>query len=175
MQPREVYCINGGNKSEQQAIKHKSTLMRVLRYDDTIPINLDNLRSMSSLPDWVNCLIKEKKESGTIKTYLIKHYLNFCMLKHLYKGIQKRKHVKKLEDLKNFPTTIEIKSMDTSEAAKHVKRCLGNIVPGAEPRMQTFITIRDYVMSVLIFNNCSRPGGIYNMNLGELRDEKKMG
>ena len=34
--------------------------------------------------------------------------------------------------------------------------------------MQTFITIR--VMSILTFNNCSRPGGIYNMNLGELRD-----
>ena len=155
---------------------------------------------MSFLSDWVNCLIKEKKESGTIKTYLgtVKHYLNFCMLKHpddikissavcklttqfslwnknLYKGLQKRKHVKKLEDLKNFPTALEIKSMDTSEAVKHAKRCLANVVPGAEPRMQTFITIRDYVMSMLIFNNCSRPGGIYNMNLGEFCDGEEDG
>ena len=113
--------------------------MRILRYDDIIPINLDNLRSMSFLSDWVNCFTKEKKESGTIKTYLgtVKHHLNFCMRKHIYKGLQKRKHVKKLEDLKNFPTAIEIKSKDTSDAVKHAKRCLGNVVPGAEPRMQT--------------------------------------
>ena len=26
-------------------------------------------------------------------------------------------------------TAIEIKSMDTSEAVKHAKRCLGNVVP----------------------------------------------
>ena len=41
--------INGVNKSERKAIKHKSTLMLILRYDDSIPINLDNLRSMSFL------------------------------------------------------------------------------------------------------------------------------
>ena len=81
--------------------------MRILRYDDSIPINLDNL------------------------------------------------------------TAIEIKSMDSF--------VLGNVVPGAEPRIQTFITIRDNAMSMLIFNNCSRPGKIYNMNLGELRDGEEDG
>ena len=61
MQPREVYpeksvkmvginlnekVCSTYRKSLKHYIKHKSTLMRILRYEDSIPINLDNLTAI---------------------------------------------------------------------------------------------------------------------------------
>ena len=89
--------------------------------------------------------------------------------KNLYKGLQKRKHVRIFEDMQKFPTPEEIKRMDNSDIVNEAKACLDMMKNNySEPSKQEFTLIRDYIMTMLIFDNCSRPGGIYNMLLSEM-------
>ena len=194
--------VDGGSKSERSAMKHRNVLMGILRYKEDGDIHINNFLKRDVLSMWINNMVTCEKKSGAIKTYLnsVKLYLDFIVLmknpcrkdlstieklkvqfrkwnKNLYKGIQKRKHEKTLLDIDRFPCPEDIRNMDDSEivqeAGCHLRKLVSNCKQ--EPTQHVFTTVRDYLLSMLIFNNCSRPAGIYNMTLSEFekgsRDE----
>ena len=77
--------------------------------------------------------------------------------------------MKNLLDLEKFPIPEDILKIDNSECVKNSSDCLRHITStGEEPRKNVFTCIRDYLLSTILMDNCSRPGGVYNMTLLEL-------
>ena len=71
--------VDGGKKTLTQANRDKRIVMNVVRHDNDEAIDYKYLACPSFL-NWMTKLNKEKKEPGTIKTYLtsVKHFIDFC-------------------------------------------------------------------------------------------------
>ena len=70
--------VDGGKKTLTQANRDKRIVMNVVRHDNDEAIDYKYLACPSFL-NWMTKLNKEKKEPGTIETYLtsIKHFIDF--------------------------------------------------------------------------------------------------
>ena len=77
-----LQSVDGGAKSQRSASKHSSVLMGILRYDDSVEVNLANLLNRQFLYRWMNKSMQSGRESGTIKTYLnsVQLYFKFIFL-----------------------------------------------------------------------------------------------
>ena len=194
-----LQSIDGGNRNERTANKHINTLMGIIRFHDNTNLHVNNLQKQDFLSSWVDhCLNRKPKpmESGTIKTYLnsVRLYLDYFLLKknatrevasninklklqfklwnkRLYKGLKIRKHVKARLDIQRFPTVDEMKLLDKSSTVKEALDYLNYLRCGeCDPSKSGFTLIRDYILCTMLCDNCSRPGGVYNMNLGEVKN-----
>ena len=76
-----LMSIDGGKRPARQAQKHKRIAMSIVRHNDDEEIKYQNLACASFLNSWRTKLTEEKKEAGTIKTYLCsaKHFLDFAV------------------------------------------------------------------------------------------------
>ena len=64
--------------------------------------------------------------------------------------------------------------MDNSDAVSEAKKTLMRLVSSnTEPSAPEFIKVRDYLLTYLIFDNCTRPAGMYNMEVGEFKKAKQ--
>ena len=74
-----VISVDDGKKPLTQANKDKRIVMSVARHNNDEAIDY-KYSACSSFLNWVTKLNKEKKEPGTIKTYLtsVKNFIDFC-------------------------------------------------------------------------------------------------
>ena len=72
--------VDGGEKPPTQVNKYKRIVMGVVRHNNDEAIFYKYLACSSFLNNWMAKLNKEKKEPGTIKTYLksVKYFIGFC-------------------------------------------------------------------------------------------------
>ena len=72
--------VDGGEKPPTQVNKDKPIVLSVVRHNNDEAIYYKYLACSSFLNNWMGKLNKEKKEPGTIKTYLkaVKHFIDFC-------------------------------------------------------------------------------------------------
>ena len=188
-----LQSIDGGQKNTRSAKKHTSVLMGILRCKSSIDVHIRNLLTREFLYNWMKDVVDSGKESGTIKTYLnsVRLYIDYVLLKdnleskkihslncvkgqikkwccNLYKGIQRRKYKKNLLDIEKFPTSEDMKKMDNPERVKNTFQYLRHLTcTHVEPCKSRFKQIRDYLLSTLLIDNCSRPGGVHNITLEE--------
>jgi len=185
---------DGGGKSFRDAKKHKATLMRAVRSDDSGNINYNKLLDYQFLIDWMSRLEAERKEAGTVKVYLgsVQHFYHYLKLrqceeittdniekmelyilkwkKNLWKDIKRRQGAKNYMDFKKYPTTEEMNKIDESDVSKEAHECLKLYSVTNESIKRTgFCSIRDYIITSLILDNGSRPGAIANMTLQEYK------
>ena len=180
--------VDGGKKPLTQANKDKRVVMTVVRHNNDETTDYRYLACPSFLNKWMTKLNKEKKEPGTIKTYLtsVKHFIDFCeaernnILKDqnvsqvnilickwrntLRKEAQKKQPEKELIARENFPTAEQILNFDKSEKVKNAKRIIINSQVSNRFKMRkgNHCEARDYLLTSLIFDNASRPGVISN-------------
>ena len=72
--------MDGGEKPPTQVNKYKRIVMGVVRHNNDEAIFYKYLACSSFLNNWMVKLNKEKKEPGTMKTYLksVKYFIDFC-------------------------------------------------------------------------------------------------
>ena len=89
-------------------------------------------------------------------------------VRNLYKGIQRRKFKKNWIDIEKFPTSDDMRKMDDSDHVKTTIQYLKHLTcTHVVPSKSGFTQIRDYLLSTLLIDSCSRPGGVHNMTLEE--------
>ena len=184
--------VAGGRKKPNDIKKMRNTLMSIVRHNGSREINYNYLASPSFLNSWMTKLTDEKKEPGTIKTYLnsVKHFIDFCEAEDndilvgqnipqvrvlickwrntFYKEAQEREYEKELEAMDNFPTPEEVLQFDESETVLSAKKLILKAqVKGFRLTKQNYCHVRDYLLTRLIFDNASRPGALSNMTLKE--------
>ena len=185
--------IDGGNRAERQAQKHKRIVMSIVRHNDDTEINYEYLSCPSFLNSWMTKLKDENKDPSTIKTYLnsVKHFIDFIVASEkelfknqnlekvrvllrqwrntLYKEIQELDYEKQLNARDFFPTPSEIEIFDKSEISISAMTTLKQAAaaPNFQVTKTNFCLVRDYILTSLIFDNASRPGALSNMTLHE--------
>nr|XP_047124634.1 uncharacterized protein LOC124807122 isoform X2 [Hydra vulgaris]XP_047126611.1 uncharacterized protein LOC124807913 isoform X2 [Hydra vulgaris] len=196
-----LISIDGGQKPKRCALKHKSVILGIVRYESEFEINYSNLSCSSFLSLWMEKLNKDNKKPGTIKTYLgsVKHFLDFCIIKErfdiitsekhskiktqiskwektLWKSIQEGRYEKDQIDLENFPSAEEIVILDNSDIVLEANKII-NTSSTNKLTKTTFCLARDYLLTCITFDNASRPGAVSNMTLNEFKKsiEKKDG
>ena len=124
--------VAGGRRKPNDIKKMRNTLMSIVRHNGSTEINYNYLASPSFLNSWMTKLTDEKKEPGTIKTYLnsVKHFIDFCKAEDndilvgqnipqvrvlickwrntFYKEAQEREYEKELEAMDTFPRPEEV-------------------------------------------------------------------
>ena len=120
--------VAGGRKKPNDIKKMRNTLMIIVRHNGSREINYNYLASLYFLNSWMTKLTNERKEPGTIKTYLnsVKHFTDSCKAEDsdilvgqnipqvkvlickwrntFYKEAQEREYEKELEAMDNLPT-----------------------------------------------------------------------
>ena len=120
--------VAGGRKKPNDIKKMRNTLMIIVRQNGSREINYNYLAYLYFLNSWMTKLTNERKEPGTIKTYLnsVKHFTDSCKAEDsdilvgqnfpqvrvlickwrnaFYKEAQEREYEKELEAMDNFPT-----------------------------------------------------------------------
>ena len=185
--------IDGGNRAERQAQKHKRIVMSIVRHNDDTEINYEYLSCPSFLNSWMSKLKDEEKDPSTIKTYLnsVKHFIDFFVASEkglfknqnlekvrvllrqwrntLYKEIQELDYEKQLNARDFFPTPSDIEIFDKSEISNSAIATLKQAatVPKFKVTKTNFCLVRDFILTSLIFDNAYRPGALSNMTLDE--------
>ena len=185
--------IDGGNRAERQAQKHKRIVMSIVRHNDDTEINYEYLSCPSFLNSWMSKLKDEEKDPSTIKTYLnsVKHFIDFIVASEkelfknqnlekvrvllrqwrntLYKEIQELDYEKQLNARDFFPTPSDIEIFDKSEISNSAIATLKQAatMPNFKVTKTNFCLVRDFILTSLIFDNASRPGALSNMTLDE--------
>ena len=185
---------DGGKKPRRTAMKHKSVLMSIVRYDEEQSPDYKNIYNRSFLNGWIVKMESEEKQPGTIKTYLgaVLHFFNYIIIteikefdfnqirkmetlikqwrRNLWKGIEIRKHQKQLQDMSSFPMPEEISKLDKSEVMQDAISTLKRFsLSESTITKKAFALVRDYLLTRIIFDNASRPGAISNMTLSEFQ------
>ena len=88
--------IDGGNRAERQAQKHKRIVMSIVQHSDDTETNYKYHSCPSFLNSWMSKLKDEEKDPSTIKAYLnsVKHFTDFIVASE--KGLFKIKISKRL-------------------------------------------------------------------------------
>lgn len=135
----------------------------------------------------------KKLEDSAIRTYLgsVQHFHRFLQLTcadeivkkkidklekqiriwraPLWKASQIEEEKKKLEDITKFPTPEEFNKIDNCPHSNEARSILNRFSreKDREMRLGYFTHGRDWLLMVLLCDNSSRPGGVYNMTMGE--------
>lgn len=188
-----LVSIDGGSKPLRCAKRHSKVVMAIVRSDSQC-VDYNNLTKRNFLVNWIDNF---NGKPGTTKTYLcsLKHFFNYCTTKNrdiidltkidlittlikqwkrsLWKKVRREKHQKDLADLENMPKTEDLLQFDNSDHVKNSIKTLSILSASESIGRQDFCLVRDYVLSTLILDNCSRPGALANMTLQEFRKAKK--
>ena len=63
--------------------------------------------------------------------------------------------------------------MDNSDTVCEVKNLLKKLFTLNREPCVAVIRVRNYLLTYLIFDNCTRPAGTYNMEIGEFKKAKE--
>ncbi|XP_065648964.1 uncharacterized protein LOC136078070 isoform X1 [Hydra vulgaris] len=190
-----LQSVEGGIKPLRTALKHKNVVLGAVRHATDDDVNYKHLGCVSFLNSWMLKMQEDKKQPGTIKTYLgsLQLFLDFCISKEkleiisneeysklkismkqwkrsLWKGIQERQHEKDMDDFHNFPSSEEINALDKSDYVK----CAKDTIKASKSSSfvitkSNYCLVRSYLLAYTILNNATRPGASANMTIGEFR------
>ena len=191
---------DGGFKPQRSAKDKANTLALIIRsVTEYGPIDFKNLLEKSYLERWM-LQGEEEKGPGTLKTYLqaVLSFYDYLEVtncpddvdvlskiskmrivirrwqSNLYKKIEVRASQKQLEDLFKLPQPDELESFDNSKEVKNAKQLLKDCVAtDINITRSQFCSMRNFLMTTLIFDNGSRAGAIANMTLEEFRKSQQ--
>lgn len=88
-----------------------------------------------------------------------------------YKNLVKdRFSEKRMDDLSKLKTPENVQEFDRSKVARDAITMIGesqDALPEKIPTQQEYVTVRDYLLTLLCINNGSRSGSLGNMTLAE--------